>query len=69
MLANLTAEGRSAALSGASLRGATCRMLDEAAFAAATVRPDWARHTGTPLGGNRLDLPPYAVAFVTLDAA
>ena len=69
MLANLTAEGRSAALSGASLRGATCRMLDEAAFAAATAGPDWARHPGTPLGGNRLDLPPYAVAFVTLDAA
>ena len=68
LVANLTADTQRVALSGAATTGAECRMLDAAAFAAATAGPDWAKQPGMPLVGARLDLSPYAVAFVTFGA-
>ncbi len=69
LVANLTPDTQHVTLGGASLASAECRLLDAAAFAAATAGPDWAKRPGAPLGGGRVDLPPYAVAFVTLGAA
>jgi hypothetical protein len=68
LVANLTAETQRVALSGAGAAGAECRLLDAAAFAAATAGPDWPKRPATPLAGGRLELSPYAVAFVTLGA-
>ena len=56
LVANLTAETQRVALSGAAAAGAAGRMLDAAAFAAATAGPDWAKQPGTPLAGGRLEL-------------
>jgi hypothetical protein len=69
MLANLTPDLQPVTLAGVSLPGASCHLLDVAAFAAATAGPDWAKHAGRPLDRNRIELPPYAVAFVMLGAA
>jgi D-apionolactonase len=69
LVANLTPETQRAQLSGIATAGAQCCLLDAAQFAAATADPDWAKRSATPLGGERLELSPYAVAFVTLGAA
>ena len=68
MLANLTAEDQRLALAGVPLAGATCRMLDGDAFVAATAGPDWTKGPAPPLSDARLELSPYAVAFVTARA-
>jgi hypothetical protein len=68
LVANLTADTQRVALTGAAAAGAKGRMLDAAAFAAATAGPDWAKQGGTPLVGGRLELSPYAVGFMTLGA-
>jgi hypothetical protein len=67
VLANITPERRSVSLGVTDTSGATCRMLDETAFVAATAAPDWAKRAGDRLAG-RIELAPYAVAFVTLGA-
>jgi D-apionolactonase len=69
LLANLTPEAQRVSLSDARFAGATCRMLDAAAFAAATTGPDWAKQPDAPVGDGRIALSPYAVAFVTLRTA
>jgi hypothetical protein len=66
LFANLTAERQHAVLTGVSLAGATYRVLDADAFAAATAGPEWTKGPAQALDGNRLELSPYAVAFVTL---
>jgi hypothetical protein len=69
LLANLTAEAQHARVSGVATAGARCQILDAVQFAAATADPEWAKRSAAPLGGDRLELPPYAVAFVTLGTA
>jgi hypothetical protein len=54
---------------GASLSGATYRILDETVFPTVIAEPDWAEHLGEPLGDNGIELEPYAVAFLRLDAS
>jgi D-apionolactonase len=68
MLSNLTPDDVHVHLAGASLSGATYRILDETAFATATEEPDWAKHRGEPLSGKEIELRPHAVAFVRLGA-
>jgi hypothetical protein len=69
LIANLTPDVQRVTLNAASLAGAEIRVLDAAAFAAATAGPDWAERPGAPISGGRIDLAPYAVGFVTLGAA
>jgi hypothetical protein len=68
LLANLTGERQHVELTGASLTGATLRTLDADAFAAATAGPEWMKEPAPALDGGRLELSPYAVAFVTFSA-
>jgi hypothetical protein len=68
LLANLTPDGQRVGLDGSSRAAASCRVLDETAFVAATAEPDWATQSGKMLGDHGIELPPYAVAFVTLGA-
>jgi hypothetical protein len=63
--ANLTPETRRLVFRGAAFADAECRLLDSAAFAAATAGPDWAKGPGAPLGNRGIVLSPYAVAFVS----
>jgi hypothetical protein len=68
VLANTTPGRQSASLGGTDISGATYRVLDETAFDAATATVDWAARAGDRLAG-RIELAPYAVAFVTLGTA
>ena len=68
LLANLTGIRQHVELTGASLAGATLRALDADAFAAATAGPEWMKEPAPTLDGGRLELSPYAVAFVTFRA-
>jgi hypothetical protein len=67
VLGNLTPRSRGVSLDINHTSGATYRLLDETTFVAATADPDWARGSGDRLAG-RIELSPYAVAFVSLSA-
>jgi D-apionolactonase len=66
ILANLTPDDVHVRLAGEPLSGATCRLLDDTAFATASAEPNWADHPGKPLNAKGMALGPYAVAFVRL---
>ena len=68
VLGNLTSERQSVSLGATDTSGATYHVLDETAFAAATATADWAKRDGDRLA-RRIELAPYAVAFVTLGTA
>jgi hypothetical protein len=65
LLANLTPEVEHVAFDDAFRRRATCQMLDEAAFSTASAESNWALHPGKALAEDRINLPPYAVAFIS----
>ena len=69
LVANLTPEAQRAQLSGIATGRAQYHVLDASQFAAATAGPEWAKRSAAPLGSDRLELSPYAVAFVTLGGA
>jgi hypothetical protein len=68
LLANLTPRRQSVSLGATNTSGATYRVLDETAFDAATAAADWAKRAADRFAG-RIELAPYAVAFVTLGTA
>ena len=68
LLANLTSDTQRIDLSSATREPANLVMLDEAAFVAATSDPAWATGACGSLGDHEIELPSYAVAFLTLGA-
>jgi D-apionolactonase len=68
LLANLTSETQRIDLSSVARKPTRYVVLDEAAFVTATSDPDWATRPGSLLGDHAIELPSYAVAFLTLGA-